>query len=478
MTAVSERKRDLLERASRKLTGNLAHQAIFGKTPVQLTPWPETGQLTRRTPSYLVGMVAVRPELQASDMKRALEREDCDPVVQLWTAAGWQIPDGQRPEIALRNDGSLVITAPWPADLQTGDAPLDTLAGVTPSNKRGRFIVGPDTAGDVVTLEFGIEKKSPHIVHHCGIFGLTGQGKSYFMKSLLWQLCQHPGSQIIIIDWKGSDGVNYIRNIPGQVGPVVIADLDQSRAALQYAVLECAHRNHTVSENHLERYEGPPLYVCVSEFALLTAKIIGLADAASIFMLAYLAMLGRSAGVHLIMDTQHASLDNFGSPVIRNMLDFVQCYRTKNQYDTLAALPPGADVRPYLTLTQPGDGYTFVDGRGRRTLSAYVRSEQMNKIIDSAKPLLAEWPEFDANTLEGFEQPRTAGQPAKGFDAGEIAAALAVLKRPGDKKRLLRQECGAMGNERASALLALARELDSELDARGYCAPSENPSGN
>jgi len=259
--------------------------------------------------------------------------------------------------------------------------------------------------------------------------------------------------------------------VPGQVGPTVIADLEQSRAALQYAVLECHRRNRVLEEAHLEKYDGPPLYVLVSEFTLLTAKAIGLADPASIFMLAYLAMMGRGAGVHLIMDTQCASVDNFGSPVIRNMLDFVQCYRTKNQYDTLAALPPGADVRPYLTLTQPGDGYTFVDGRGRRTLSAYVRSEQMNKLIDSAAPTLSEWPEFDANKLEGFEQPRDAGQPAKGYDAGEIAEALLILKQSGDKKKMLRQALGNIGNDRAATLLALARELDTELDARGYCAP-------
>jgi hypothetical protein len=302
-------------------------------------------------------------------------------------------------------------------------------------------------------------------------------GKTYFMRSLVWQLSQQPGAQIIIIDWKGGDGVNYIRNVPGQIGPTVIADLDQSRAALQYAVLECHRRNRELERAHLGKYDGPPVYVFVSEFALLTAKRIGAADPASIFMLSYLAMMGRGAGVHLIMDTQHASADNFGSPVIRNMLDYVQCYRTKNQYDTLAALPPGADVRPYQTLTQPGDGYTFVDGSGRRTLSAYVRPHKMAEIIDSAAPLLDGWPAFDANKLEGFEAPRDAGQPAKGYDAGEIAAALDVLKRKGNHKRMLRDECGEIGNDRATALLVLARELAAELEARGYCKPSGNPSG-
>jgi len=394
----------------------------------------------------------------------------------LLAEVGWRIPDGQAPEVALRNDGALALTIPWPAHLQIGDAPLDTLAGVTPSNARGRFVVGPDTAGDVVTLQFGIEKKHPHIVHHCGIFGLTGQGKSYFMKSLLWQLCQSPGAEIIIIDWKGGDGVNYIRNIPGQVGPVVVADLDQSRAALQYATLECARRNRGVSDNHLERYEGPPLYVCISEFALLTAKTIGAADAPSIFMLAYLAMFGRSAGVHLIMDTQYASVDNFGSPVIRNMLDFVQCYRTKNQYDTLAALPPGADVRPYLTLTQPGDGYTFVDGQGRRTLSAYVRSHKLAEIIDSAEPKLRTWATYDASRLEGlgFDGPGERGRPvAEPFSAHDIATALGVLRGKGTKREVLRERLAGMGSDRADELLDLARELDTEMQERGICRPAE-----
>jgi len=391
----------------------------------------------------------------------------------LWASAGWIIPDGQRPEIDLRNDGSLVITAPWPADLQTGDAPLDTLRGVAPSNKRGRFIVGPDTAGDVVTLEFGPAKHANdvHIIHHALIAGTTGSGKTWFMRSLAWQLCQHAGAQTIIIDCKGGDGVGFLRNIPGQVGPTVIDDIETAKSALEWAVLECQRRYRAMEEARALECTAPPVYVFVSEFTILTAEKIGAADPAAIFMLAWLAMRGRAANVHLILDTQYPKASSFGDTSTRKQFDFTQCFRVADQYDAGAALPPGVDLRPYLTLTQPGDGYTFVEARGRRTLSAYVRSEQMNKLIDSAAPTLSEWPEFDANKLEGFEQPREAGQPPKGYDAGEIAEALLILKQPGDKKKMLRQALGNIGNDRAAALLALARELDTELDARGYCAP-------
>jgi len=380
----------------------------------------------------------------------------------------------------LRNDGSLVITAPWPADLQVGDAPLDTLAGVTPSNKRGRFVIGPDTAGDLVTLEFGPAKRAGdvHIVHHGLIPGATGTGKTWFMRSLAWQLCQQPGALSIVIDNKGGDGVGYLRNIPGQVGPTVIDDVDTARAALAWVVNECRARYRRMEEAHELECNEPPLYVYVSEFTTLTAKTIGAADPACIFILAFLAMKGRAANIHLILDTQYPKGSDFGNTATRKQFDFIQCFRMADQYDTAAALPPGVDLRPYLTLTKPGDGYTFVEARGRRTLAAYVRPAKLAEVIDSAAPQLAAWPEFDPNDLEGFEQPREAGQPVKGYDAGEIAAALSVIKRAGDKKRLLRQECGGMGNDRAAALLALARELATELEARGYCAPSVRPSEN
>jgi hypothetical protein len=51
----------------------------------------------------------------------------------------------------------------------------------------------------------------------------------------------------------------------------------------------------------------------------------------------------------------------------------------------------------------------------------------------------------------------------------EIAAALAVLKQPGEKRTLLRRELGGISNDRARALLALARDLATELEARAYC---------
>ena len=53
MAALFEQKRNLLEQASRRLTANLGHPAIFGKEPVELQEWPNTGQYTKRTASYL-----------------------------------------------------------------------------------------------------------------------------------------------------------------------------------------------------------------------------------------------------------------------------------------------------------------------------------------------------------------------------------------------------------------------------------------
>jgi hypothetical protein len=199
-------------------------------------------------------------------------------------------------------------------------------------------------------------------------------------------------------------------------------------------------------------------------------KPVGIADAAAIFMLGLLAREGRAAGLHIIADTQNATNGLWGSTTTRMQIDTAVCFRVSGQYDAGAALPAGSNLRPYLTLTRPGDCYLALGSRITRAYVAHIPEAQQRALLDTATPELHTWPDFDANDLEGFEAPRSAGQPAKGFDAVEIASALAMLKRNGDKRVLLRNELGGLSNSRAGDLLKLARELAGELSNRGYCS--------
>ena len=488
---IDERKQQLLSNAARALVANCDHPAIFGggyidrdgkahnPRGLQLARWPESGQFTRRRASYLVGIISILPGLDAARAKAALEKERCAALIQLLNSVGWQAPDGQFPEVSLGNDGALSVTAPWPADLQSGDAPLDSLIGVQPALHRGRFIVGPDTTGDIVTLQFGPAKTDRHIVHHALIAGTSGSGKTWFMLSLAWQLSHHKDAKIIIIDCKGGDGIGFLRNIPGQVGPTIVDDIDGAKSALLWVVQELQRRYRVMETSSMRECNEPPVYVFISEFTRLTADVIGASDPAAIFMLAYLAQMGRAGNVHLIIDTQYPKGSVFGDQVTRKQFDLTMCFRTADQYDTLAVLPPGVDVRPYLTLTQPGDGYTFVESRGRRTLSAYVREADLRDLRDSAVPQLRAWERFDATALEGFEEPAKRGRPAEPFTAVQIAAALYQQRHPvrGDRREALRralesQTGSGMSSDRLHELMNLAIELNAELDASDYCGNS------
>lgn len=483
-----EVKRNLLDTAARRIVANRQNPLIFGgalqQLPdgtqynpkgIQLLRWP-SGEFTRRQPSYLVGRISIRAGMYADRALTAYSKNDCINLAQLVGAAGWVIPDGKIPEI-IREGDALTFVIPWPEHLQNNDAPLSELSGLESVWRNGRFVVGPDTRGDLFTPEFGIEKTSPGVIHHALIGGVTGSGKTWFMLSLAFQLAHHKDARIIILDGKGGDGVGRLHNIPGQVGPTVINSVDGVRNALAWVYGECMRRYVAMERSNTTACTAPPLYVFLSEFTAYTADGIGASDNAIIFMLATLAQKSRAANIHLILDTQYPRGSTFGDTAVRKQFDFTLCFRTADQYDTQALLPPGLNLRPYLTLSKPGDGYALIGGEVHRILTAYAPDKELRALNDSAEPSLREWPEFDASALEGFEASKAKGRPEEDFTAAQIRAAVMLWRNPperGDKRTLLqkalRERTGSgISNSRAQELLDLGRELLAELDTADFC---------
>ena len=501
----------LLDAFALKVTGNTQHPKIWGgrcdtladgtlynPNGITLERWSRAdtvarGRYTKPEPAHLVGRLSIITNLDTTRAKKVLGADNCEPVVNLLSAGGWIVPTGQRPEILSNNDSTLTFVVPWPADIQTAVAQrgvsLDDLDGLGPANRRGRVVISADTSGRLITSRFGTSKSAgPDVLFHLLLSGGTGTGKTVLMLSMLAQLAQSrhytytddgdavldansPGCGLAIVDFKGGDGIGFLRNIPQQIGPTVTQDYDQARAVLAWFFNEIKARDQRQQQAGQRFCTEYPLYLAISEFTKLTAPLpLGIADAASIFMLSAIIKEGRSFNIHVIMDTQHVRGSLFGDTTIRSQLDDVVVFRPQGALDSAGVIPAALGVNPYLTLGKPGECYIVRGARVERGFAIHAPQVHLDKLRDSAAPQLAAWPEFDPNDLEGFEPPRDAGQPAKGFDAGEIAAALAVLKRDGDKKRALRDELGAMGNDRATALLRLARELATELDTRGYCA--------
>jgi hypothetical protein len=280
------------------------------------------------------------------------------------------------------------------------------------------------------------------------------------------------GCGIAVVDFKGGDGVSYLRNFPNQLGPVIYQDYDGARAVLQWFFNEIKARDGRMKRAGQRYCTERPLYLFFSEFTKLTAdKPIGIADAAAIFMLSVIVKEGRAFNIHVIFDTQHVRGSLFGDTTTRSQLDDGIVFKPNGHLDSGGVIPAALGVNPYLTLGKPGECYSVLGTRVQRGFAVHASEARLKRLIDSAAPQIAAWPEFDANALEGFEEPRGAGQPPKGFDVAEIAAALDILKRPGDKREILRTEFGSLSHDRARDLLKLARELAQALDARGYCAP-------
>lgn len=507
--AILTEKYRLLDAFARKVTGNtynkkiwggqevvLADGTLYNENGITLERWPRTdpvakGRFTKPEPSYLVGRLSIIPNLDATHAKKVLGADDCGPVVSLLADAGWIVPDGQRPVILSNNDNTLTFEIPWPDDIQTTVAKrgvsLDDLDGITPANRRGRVVISADTSGRLVTLRFGTSKSDgPDVLFHLLLSGGTGSGKTFLMLSLLAQLSQmrhyvnedgdmildehSPGCGVAVVDFKGGDGISYLRNIPNQIGPTVAQDYDGARAVLAWFFNEIKERDRRQKEAGKRYCDEHPLYLFISEFTKLTAdKPLGIADPASIFMLSVIVKEGRSFNIHVVMDTQHVRGSLFGDTTIRSQLDDSVVFRPQGALDSAGVIPASLGVNPYLTLGKPGECYVVRGARTSRGFAVHAPEDRLEELRDKVAPRLAEWPAFNPNDLEGFEAPQGAGQPAKGFDAGEIAAAVMILKRSGDKKKLLRQELGSISNDRAAALLALARELATELDDRGYC---------
>lgn len=504
--AVRERKHALLDGFARMLTGNLDHPAIVGGAyqrsrdgtrhnpqALDLARWSGTHQLTRRTASYLVGLVAIRPLLDTTRALRVLGASNCQPLINLLAESGWVVPQGQRPELLSNNDGSLTIVVPWPSDIQDEVAArgvsLDDLSGIGPANRRGRFAVSANTSGDIVTLGFGTSKAgNPGTLYHLLISGATGQGKTWFMLSLLAQLSQTrqfataadgsqyadgPGAGIAVVDLKGGDGVSYMANFPNQLGPTVYQDFDGARAVLAWFFKEIKERDRRQKEAGARYCHERPLYLFLSEFTrLVAATPLGIADPASIFMLSAIVKEGRAFNIHVILDTQHIRGSLFGDTTTRSQFDDAVVFKPQGHLDSAGVIPAALGVNPYLTLSTPGDCYTVLGARVMRGFAIHASDAHLEALRDSAEPQMREWPEFDANDLEGFTPSGDPGRPAKNFDAVEIATALQALKRSGVKREFLRDELvDGIGNDRAKELMALARKLAAELEARGYCAP-------
>jgi len=230
------------------------------------------------------------------------------------------------------------------------------------------FVVGAGRLGpvraDLVEL--------PHLL----IGGLTGAGKSVFLRQLVTQLVMaNPPERLRLgfIDLKGGMELNVFRRLPHRLGPVVRewqdcgtllqdlnADLDRRQAAFDAAdVVDLREWNR--------RYPGaalPYLVLVIDETAELTAVETGdraerASRQAQLALLIRLCRLGRAVGIHAICATQRPDADAVPGQLKAN-LPATMAFRVRDAVNSRVLLGDGNPQAASLPAI-PGRGIWQAD---------------------------------------------------------------------------------------------------------------------
>jgi len=383
------------------------------------------------------GALEIDAGIEAARLLRILAAGDCALARQF---IPWQFEG----EPAAFMSGRFVrLEAGWPVGLAETDIPLGALARNPKGN--GRWAAGKNEASATVTL--GLDSGNPHYL----FAGQTGSGKTWALRSALVQLAQDPENRLVLIDAKWGDGLGTLGALPGLVGPVA-TDLETAKGALSWAAREMRKRYE--AGGHTGR-----LIIAIDEVQELQG------DAAAVELLRRLVALGRGAGLHCMLGTQHPTKDALGDPTIKRNLTGRLALRVEDGVASnvvIGAPNPRADY-----LLGRGDAYAVVPGRVQRLQVAYIPKAILDTYQGRGKYTLEVWPCYDP------EATGTLGDaPTGGDDPAEIGAAVEAAYlgrgRPWLRDRIAQATGRKPGNEKARRLLHLGRGVYDWLNEQGY----------
>ena len=168
------------------------------------------------------------------------------------------------------------------------------------------------------------------------IAGTIGSGKSWTEERILEALLQQGGHQYVLLDPKKVELYEY-RNRPG------VLEYADDEEGIYEALCFCFElmmmRNETVREKGMKATDEPHVFVFCDEMAFLMQSK---RKKEYVRMMSQIALLGRSARVHLILCTQVATQDVIPACIRDNMTNIV-CLRQRDagKYRYLLGEYPG-----------------------------------------------------------------------------------------------------------------------------------------
>lgn len=374
-------------------------------------------------PRFLTVLLQINPKHLRKLTKSAMQEE---------MAMAMGLPEDQFLRIGRGPNGTISLEIPKPETL------CITITARQLPRRPG--VVGIDSKRKPTAINFD----NPTTAHAL-VAGVTGSGKTNTQKLLAWSQAIHndPGQlQIIMIDvekrgrqWSDFAGLAHLAH------PIIVEE-GEARAAVAWVLAEYDRRRR-------QNVTSPKLFVFIDE-------VKDLVDAGGFTEpLERLARLGREYGIHLVLATQHPTIDALGSSTLRRNLVVRLVSRVDDA--TAAHVATGQKGTGAEMLTGPGDSFLVQPGQLTRLTVALLKSEDVANLdrVDEPRRLPLD---LDVERVMDVVPAPHPTQTAETHTMEQLAFALGT----GAGVNKLQRQFG-IGGGRASRLRSDADELRDEL---------------
>ncbi|CAG1013545.1 DNA translocase SftA [Anaerolineae bacterium] len=252
-----------------------------------------------------------------------------------------------QPSVSLEGQ-RVCVTIGLPAPLVEASVPLP-LTDVYGLNE-GDFLVGVDLMNKPVKGHFS--DSMPHIF----VAGMTGSGKTFFIRSLAYQLSQ-TGCQLALGDGKLGACLRGYEKLPGVVGSLAVED-NEIREMVKWVDGQMRERYQILNRGgNLDEYS--PLVCVIDEISDLPADVMD--------SLNTIARKGRESKTHLVLSTQNPTQKNLGNDLRRNITGRV-ALKVEDSTASSVILPGEFDAS---ALMGAGDCF-FYDGTRPTRAQCYM----------------------------------------------------------------------------------------------------------
>lgn len=239
-------------------------------------------------------------------------------------------------------------------------------------------LLGHTANGKAVSVDF---KETPHLL----IAGATGAGKSVMLHSIICSLLQNnttDSAQLVLIDPKRVELFDYTDS-PMLYGGRIYEDVSDAVEVLEeltevmndrYIQLKYSH-SRNIDEMH-NAGTMPRIYICIDELSfLMTCDKKKLEN-----VISKIGMMGRAAGIHLIVCTQHPDRKTITGTIQANITAVV-AMATRTATDS--RMISGSNI--CAKLRGRGDA-VLIDGlREERFQGRYISKSDIHEAMEKQK---------------------------------------------------------------------------------------------